>query len=75
VSPQQQRRALHLLSAAVVLGALFVLWQTHTFVGWCVLALLLAVVLNPAGGRQALAPPCPAHPGRTRRETAYRSVS
>ncbi len=37
-----------LLTAAVVLGALYLLWQIRTFIGWCVLALLLAVVLNPA---------------------------
>ncbi len=37
-----------LLTAAVVLGALFLLWQLRTFIGWCILALLLAVVLNPA---------------------------
>ncbi len=37
-----------LLTAAVVLGALYLLWQVRTFIGWCVLAVLLAVVLNPA---------------------------
>jgi predicted PurR-regulated permease PerM len=37
-----------LLSAAVVLGALFLLWQVRTILGWGVLALFLAVVLNPA---------------------------
>jgi len=37
-----------LLTAAVVLGALFLLWQVRTIIGWCVLALFLAVVLNPA---------------------------
>src|SRR3712207_9465038 len=37
-----------LLTAAVVLGALYPLWQIRTFIGWGVLALLLAVVLNPA---------------------------
>ncbi|MDQ3923159.1 MAG: hypothetical protein M3309_04415, partial [Actinomycetota bacterium] len=31
-----------LLTAAVVLGALYLLWQIRTFIGWCVLALLLA---------------------------------
>jgi predicted PurR-regulated permease PerM len=35
------------LSAAVVLGALFVLWQLRTFVSWFVAALFLAAVLNP----------------------------
>ena len=37
-----------LLTAAVVLGALFLLWQVRTFVGWFVIALFLAAVLNPA---------------------------
>jgi predicted PurR-regulated permease PerM len=37
-----------LLAAAVVLGALFLLWQVRTIIGWCVLALFLAAVLNPA---------------------------
>src|SRR4051812_22331731 len=37
-----------LLSAAVVLGALFLLWQIRTLVGWGVLSLFLAAVLNPA---------------------------
>jgi predicted PurR-regulated permease PerM len=37
-----------LLSAAVVLGALFLLWQIRTIIGWAVLALFLAAVLNPA---------------------------
>src|SRR5215211_4385154 len=37
-----------LLSAAVVLGALFLLWQVRTIIGWAVLALFLAAVLNPA---------------------------
>jgi predicted PurR-regulated permease PerM len=32
----------------VVLGALFLLWQVRTFVGWFVIALFLAAVLNPA---------------------------
>jgi predicted PurR-regulated permease PerM len=31
-----------------VLGALFLLWQVRTFVGWLVIALFLAAVLNPA---------------------------
>src|SRR5215216_2600110 len=34
--------------AAVVLGALFLLWQVRTIIGWAVLALFLAAVLNPA---------------------------
>jgi predicted PurR-regulated permease PerM len=37
-----------LLSAAVVLGAFFLLWQVRTFIGWFVIALFLAAVLNPA---------------------------
>src|SRR5687768_822704 len=37
-----------LLTTAVVLGALFLLWQVRTFVGWFVISLFLAAVLNPA---------------------------
>jgi predicted PurR-regulated permease PerM len=37
-----------LLTAAVVLGALFLLWQVRTFIGWFVVALFLAAALNPA---------------------------
>src|SRR5215211_7967896 len=37
-----------LLTTAVVVGALFLLWQVRTFVGWLVIALFLAAVLNPA---------------------------
>jgi hypothetical protein len=37
-----------LLTAVVVLGALFLLWQVRTIIGWGVLALFLAAVLNPA---------------------------
>jgi predicted PurR-regulated permease PerM len=50
ISPSQVVRAvvIALLSAAVVLGALFLLWQVRTFVGWFVIALFLAAVLNPA---------------------------
>jgi predicted PurR-regulated permease PerM len=40
--------AIALLTTAVVLGALFLLWQVRTFVGWFVIALFLAAVLNPA---------------------------
>src|SRR5215211_7729060 len=40
--------AIALLTAAVVLGALFLLWQVRTFIGWFVIALFLAAVLNPA---------------------------
>ncbi len=50
ISPSQVMRAvvIALLSAAVVLGALFLIWQVRTFVGWFVIALFLAAVLNPA---------------------------
>ena len=37
-----------LLTTVVVLVALFLLWQVRTFVGWFVIALFLAAVLNPA---------------------------
>jgi predicted PurR-regulated permease PerM len=49
-SPTQVMRtvAVALLTAAVVLGAFFLLWQVRTFVGWLVIALFLAAVLNPA---------------------------
>src|ERR671913_210314 len=49
-SPTQVMRtvAIALLTAAVVLGAFFLLWQVRTFVGWFVIALFLAAVLNPA---------------------------
>jgi predicted PurR-regulated permease PerM len=40
--------AIALLTTAAVLGALFLLWQVRTFVGWFVIALFLAAVLNPA---------------------------
>src|SRR5829696_38438 len=40
--------AVALLTTAVVLGAFFLLWQVKTFVGWFVIALFLAAVLNPA---------------------------
>src|SRR5215207_8017350 len=40
--------AVALLTTAVVLGALFLLWQVRTFIGWFVIALFLAAVLNPA---------------------------
>jgi predicted PurR-regulated permease PerM len=50
ISPWQVVRTvvIGLLTAAVVLGALFLLWQVRTFVGWFVIALFLAAVLNPA---------------------------
>src|SRR5215207_9468208 len=49
-SPTQVMRtvAVALLTAAVVLGAFFLVWQVKTFVGWFVIALFLASVLNPA---------------------------
>jgi predicted PurR-regulated permease PerM len=49
-SPTQVMRTVTvaLLTAAVVLGALFLLWQVRTFIGWFVIALFLAAVLNPA---------------------------
>src|SRR5215213_1155366 len=40
--------AFALLTTAVVLGAFFLLWQVRTFVGWLVISLFLAAVLNPA---------------------------
>jgi predicted PurR-regulated permease PerM len=40
--------ALAILTAAVTLGALFLLWQVRSFVGWFVIALFLAAGLNPA---------------------------
>ncbi len=50
ISPSQLIRTvvIALLTAAVVLGALFLLWKVRTFVGWFVIALFLAAVLNPA---------------------------
>src|SRR5215217_7139180 len=49
-SPSQVARtvAIALLTAAVVLGALLLLWQVRTFIGWFVIALFLAAALNPA---------------------------
>src|ERR687898_2328456 len=49
-SPTQVMRtvAIALLTAAGVLGAFFLLWKVRTFVGWFVIALFLAAVLNPA---------------------------
>jgi predicted PurR-regulated permease PerM len=49
ISPSQVMStvAIALLSAAVVLGAFFLLWQVRTFVGWFVIALFLAAVLDP----------------------------
>src|ERR671910_1269550 len=49
-SPTQVMRtvAIALLTTAVVLGSFFLLWQIRTFIGWFVIALFLAAVLNPA---------------------------
>jgi predicted PurR-regulated permease PerM len=49
LAPSQVMRtvAVALLTAAVVLGGLFLLWQVRTFIGWFVIALFLAAVLNP----------------------------
>jgi AI-2E family transporter len=49
-SPTQVMRTVAVahLTAAVVLGAFFLLWQVRTFIGWFVIALFLAAVLNPA---------------------------
>jgi predicted PurR-regulated permease PerM len=49
-SPSQVMRTvtIALLTAAVVLGAFFLLWKVRTFIGWFVIALFLAAVLNPA---------------------------
>src|SRR3712207_366674 len=48
-SPSQVMRtvAIALLTAAVMLGALFLLWQVRTFIGWFVVALFLAAALDP----------------------------
>ena len=50
IAPSQVVRTvvIALLATAVVLGALFLLWQVRTIIGWAVLALFLAAVLNPA---------------------------
>jgi predicted PurR-regulated permease PerM len=40
--------AVALLTTVVVLVAIFLLWQVRTFIGWFVIALFLAAVLNPA---------------------------
>ena len=49
ISPSQVMRTvvIALLTAAVVCGAFFLLWQVRTFVSWFVIALFLAAVLNP----------------------------
>src|SRR5215207_5809015 len=50
IAPSQVVRtvAIALLATAVVLGALFLLWQVRSIIGWGILALFLAAVLNPA---------------------------
>ena len=50
ISPSQVVRAVAvaLLTVAVVLGAMYLVWQVRTFVGWFVIALFLAAVLTPA---------------------------
>jgi predicted PurR-regulated permease PerM len=40
--------AIALLTAVVVVGVLFLIWQVRTFIAWLVIALFLAAVLNPA---------------------------
>ena len=40
--------AVALLTTVVVLVAIFLLWQVKSFIGWFVIALFLAAVLNPA---------------------------
>src|SRR5918911_431902 len=48
-SPAQVVRtvAVALLTAVVVLGGLYLLWQVRSFIGWFVIALFLAATLNP----------------------------
>src|SRR5215213_8198400 len=50
LAPSQVMRtvAVALLTAAVVLGGLLLLWQIRSVIGWVALALFLAAVLNPA---------------------------
>jgi predicted PurR-regulated permease PerM len=49
ISPSQVVRtvAVALLTAVVLLGALYLLWQVRAFVGWFAIALFLAAVLDP----------------------------
>src|SRR5919112_1720146 len=51
-----------LLTTVVVLVALFLLWKVRTFVGWFVISLFLAAVLNPAGNRIPRRPPLSKRP-------------
>src|ERR687898_210691 len=48
-SPSQVARTvvIALLTAVVVLGALFLLWQVRTFIGWVVIALFLSAGVQP----------------------------
>ena len=50
LAPSQVMRtvAVALLTAAVVLGGLLLLWQIRSVLGWVAIALFLAAVLNPA---------------------------
>ena len=50
ISPSQVMSTVDiaLLSAGVVFGAFYLLWQARTIVSWFVIALFLAAVLNPA---------------------------
>jgi predicted PurR-regulated permease PerM len=50
ITPSQVMRTagIALLTAAVVCGTLYLLWQVRTFVSWFVIALFVAAVLNPA---------------------------
>src|SRR5919107_1804910 len=52
ISPNQVIRTVvvALLSAAVGLGAFFLLWKVRTFVGWFVISLFLAAVARAPGG-------------------------
>jgi hypothetical protein len=49
ISPSQvmSTAVIALLTAAVVCGAFYLLWQVRTIVSWFVIALFLAAVLNP----------------------------
>src|SRR3712207_3775992 len=49
VSPPQVVRTvvIALLTAAAVLGALYLLWHVRSFIGWFVIAVFLAAALNP----------------------------
>src|SRR5918994_2806702 len=51
IAPSQVVRTIviALLTAVVVLGALFLLWQVRTLIGWFVIALFLAAGPKPPG--------------------------